>query len=156
MNGPTCAALWARPSFWAWVGGEVWGSCPFGHPAGHGRGDWWPRLLMCVWGSGSWSCPALRWSFPLTGWGLSGAPNWTVKTHRAVWYITVDTDRPGDLLPLSLHCCLEALMKICGHFESTISHIIIHSHALVTLQKMSNVSDDKGCFNSIFFKMENV
>lgn len=43
------------------------GVLPLGHPAGHSRGDWWHRLPKCVWGSSSWSCPALRWSFPLTG-----------------------------------------------------------------------------------------
>lgn len=92
MNGPTCAAFRARARL-------QWGSCPLGHPAGHSRGDWWPRLLKCVWGSSSWSCPALCWSSPLTGRASAEASNWTVKTHRAVWYITVDTDRPRDRHP---------------------------------------------------------
>lgn len=61
MNGPTCTAFWARLRL-------LRGSCPLGHHAGHSQGDWWPRLLKCVWGSSSWSCPALCWSFLLTGW----------------------------------------------------------------------------------------
>lgn len=94
-------------------------------------GDWWRRLLKCVWGSPSWSCPALRRLFPLTGRRLGGAPNWTVRTGRAVWYITVDADaacKPAPAPPplsctrslpttsVLLHGTPEALMKICGHF----------------------------------------
>lgn len=128
MNGPTCAAFGAGARL-------QWGSCPLGHPAGHSRGDWWPRLLKCVWGSSSWSCPTLCWSSPLTGRASAEAPNWTVKTHRAVWYITVDTDRPRDCPPPPL---LLAALLSGGTNENlwplygTVSPIIIHSHALVT------------------------
>lgn len=86
MNGHTCAAFWARPSF---CGGPApWPPC-------------WSQ-------SGRLMAPApevcLRKQllilsgtllvFPTDWPGLSSAPNWTVKTHRAVWYITVDTGRP--------------------------------------------------------------
>lgn len=65
-------------------------------------GDGWRRLLKCVWGSRSWSCPALLCSFPLTGRRLGGAPNWTVRTGQAARYITVvaaEARRPAPLLP---------------------------------------------------------
>lgn len=113
MNGPTCAAFWTRPSF-----------C-------RGPAPWPPHRSQ----SGRLMAPAtevcLRKQllilsvsllvFPTDRLGLSRAPNWTVKTHRAVRYINVDTDRPRDLLPVSPHCCLEVLMKMCGHFRA-LSH----------------------------------
>lgn len=125
MNGLTCAAFRARPSFRR--GLAPWPPC---------RSQ--SRRLMAQAPEVCLRKQLLILSdsllvFPTDRLGLSRAPNWTVKTHRAVWYITVDTDRPRDSLPLSPHCCLEALMKICGHFRA-VSHIIIHSHALVTLQ----------------------
>lgn len=93
--------------------------------------------------------------FPTDRLGLSSAPNWTVKTHWAMWYINVDTDRPRDSLPISLYCCLGALMKICGHFR-VLPLTSLFIAMLWSLRKMSNVSDDKGCCNSIFCKTENV
>lgn len=110
MNGPTCAAFWARPCFCR-------GPAPWPPRRSQSRRLMAPapevclrKLLLILSGS--------LLVFPTDRLGLSRAPNRTVKTHRAVWYITVDTDRPRDLLPLSLYCYLEALMKICGHFRA--------------------------------------
>lgn len=55
MNGSTWAALRVRPRF-----GGGGGSAPYS-PAGSSRRDWWPCLLICVWGSSSWSCLTLCW-----------------------------------------------------------------------------------------------
>lgn len=44
--------------------------------------------------------------------GLSGTPNWTVKTCWAVWYITVDTDRPRDTIPPP---CFFPCASVCRH-----------------------------------------
>lgn len=43
-------------------------------------------------------------------------------------------------------------MKICGHFRA-LSLTSLFIAMLWSLCKLSNVSDDKGCFNSIFCKM---
>lgn len=110
MNGPTCAAFWARPGF---CGGPApWPPCrsQSGRLMAPAPEVCLRKQLLIL------SGPLLV--FPTDRRGLSRAPNWTVKTHRAVRYITVDTDRPGDSLPLSPRCCLEALMKICGHFRA--------------------------------------
>lgn len=81
--------------------------------------------------------------------GLNRAPNCTVKTHRAVWCITVDAHGPRESPPISLHCGLEMLMKIWGHFGApSLTELLIAMPW--TFCKLSNVSDEKVCFNSIF------
>lgn len=81
-------------------------SRPFGHPAVHSQGDRWIRFPMCVWGSGSWSCPVCC---PADRLVLSTASNWTVKACRTVGYGTAGADGPQTRFP-------EVLMKIWGHF----------------------------------------
>lgn len=109
MNGPTCAAIWARPPL-------LCGSCPPRPPCRSQSG----RLMAPV-------CEVClrKWPLILSGFllvfstdrpGLSRAPNCTVKTHRAAWCITVDAHGPRETPPISLHCGPELLMKIRGHF----------------------------------------
>lgn len=110
MNGPTCAALWARQRFCGVL--PPWPPCrsQSGRLMAPAPEVCLRKQLLILSGS--------VLVFPTDRLGLSRAPNWMVKTQRAVWYITVDADRPRDLLPFSLHCCLEVLMKICGHFRA--------------------------------------